>query len=50
VKKAVGMSMEKAVASYIKASGVVSTGLDVKKLKRVGQDILAAARQEYENN
>jgi len=50
VKKAVSMSMEQAVSNYTKAVGVVTTGLDLARLKTMGREILDTARQEHENS
>jgi len=40
------VSMEEALGEYIEASGVVTTGLDEKRLKEMGTEILGRARVE----
>jgi len=44
IKKAAAMSMDKAIDKYVKATGVVTSGLDLKRLRKMGRDILGTAR------
>lgn len=45
----VAVSMDKAISSYVDATSVVTTGLDLTKLKRIGRDFLATAKVTHEN-
>jgi len=44
IKKAAAMSMEKAIGKYVKATGVVTSSLDLKRLREMGREILESAR------